>query len=112
MPAPKRLTPEMVGEKRRRTLPPVPDEPLKVDFDHIPMRQVIRIERLAGVRLTEWGGGESDGQKLAALVSVMYDVDYEVVIDETAETLAKYAEVVLPATDDDDAGEDDDQGNA
>lgn len=110
MPAPRRLTPEMVGEKRRRTLPPIPDEPMRVDFDHIPMRQVIRIERLAGVRLTEWGGGESDGQKLAALVAVMYDVDYESVLDEDAVTLAKYAEVVLPTADD--AGEDDDQGNA
>lgn len=109
MPAPRRLTPESMGEKRRRTLPPVPDEPLKVDFDLIPMRQVIRIERLAGVRLTEWGGGESDGQKLAALVSVMYDVDYDTVIEESAATLARYAEVVLPGADDE--GEDDDPGN-
>lgn len=108
MAAQKRLTPEMVGEKLRKPLPPVPAEPMRVDFDLIPMRQVIRIERLAGVRLTEWGGGESDGQKLAALVSVMYDVDYDVVIDESAATLAKYAEVALPGADD---GEDDDPGN-
>jgi hypothetical protein len=109
MPARPRLTPAMVGEASKRKMPPVPEQPMQVDFDLIPMAQVIRIERLAGVRLSEWGGGESDGQKIAALVAVMYDVPFDTVTQENGTTLAKYIEIVLPT---EDAEEDDDSPNA
>ncbi len=104
--AQRRLTPGSMGEKR--VLPPPPAEPMKVDFDTLPLRKLMRIERLAGVRVTQWYGGESDAQKLVALVSVMYDVDFDTVAEESGETLAKYAEVVEPTDDD---GEDDGSGN-
>lgn len=98
--------------RKPQPLPPPPAEPLKVDFDTIPMRQLIRIEQLAGVRVSQWFGGESDGQKLAALVSVMYGIDWDVVCEESGETLSKYVEVVVPV-EQDEAGEkqDDDPGN-
>lgn len=81
-----------------------------VDFDTIPMHQLIRIERLAEVRVSQWFGGESDGQKLAALVSVMYDVDWDIVCESNGETLARYVEVVMPKDEDEDEPKDDDPG--
>lgn len=104
--AQKRLTPESMGEKRSHPLPPPPDEPILVDFDALPFAKLMRIERLAGVRMSEWEGGVSDAQKLVAVVSVLYDADFDLVAEADARTLARYVDMSGPAD-----GEDDDPGN-
>lgn len=102
MPA-RRLTPEMVGVKVKRPLPPVPDEPMKVNFNDLPTKTIARIEQMAGVSMARWQLADSNANQLAAVTAVMYEVDMEVALEESPRSLARYIEVVQ---DDEDADDD------
>jgi hypothetical protein len=104
-----RTTPLPRPPRSKVKLPPVPAEPLKVDFNTMPMGTVMRIERMAGSRMSAWAeSGPSDAQLTIAVVAAVYDVDFDIVAEENAETLSKYVEIVTP---DDAEDEDDDPGN-
>jgi hypothetical protein len=106
MPA-RRLTPEMVGVKTKRPLPPAPDEPMKVNFNDLPTRTIARIEQMAGVSMARWQLADSNAQQLAAVAAVMYDADMDAALEESPRSLARYIQVV-----EDDEDTDDDSPNS
>jgi hypothetical protein len=92
-----------------KTLPPVPATPMEVDFQALPMGTIMRIERMAGARMSTWQEqGLSDAQLTIAIVAAVYDIDFDIVAQETADTLDKYVSIVTPPDDED---EDDGSGN-
>lgn len=110
MSAPRTIAQTRFARPGKRRLPAPPDEPMRVNFDDLPVRLTSQIERLAGVSIARWHMAPSNGDQMAAVVSVMYEVEFDVAAEETARTLAKYVEIV---EDDDPAsqGEDDGSGN-
>lgn len=87
-----------------RPLPPPPAEPMRFDADRLPFAKVMLLERLAGVRLSNWDARPSDGQFVTAVVAVLYDADFDLVAEAlTQESLPLYVDLS--------GGEDDDPGN-
>jgi hypothetical protein len=95
----------------KRKLPAPPDEPMKINFDDLPTWQISQIERLAGTSISRWHVAPSNGDQMAAVVSVMYEVDFETAAQETPRTLAKYVEIVEDEEVAEGQEEDDGSGN-
>lgn len=100
-------TQPLVPKREPKPLPPPPDEPRVVDPSDLPMVMRMRIERIVGMRQSDWEARlDSDARLTVAIVAALYDADFDLVAEETERTLSRY--VLLRGPSD---GEDDGQGN-
>lgn len=99
-------TQPLLPKGMRQPLPEPPDEPRVVVLGALPLTTVMRVERMAGSRLSAI---DSDAKLLAAIVAVTYGADLGLVSEESLDSLSRY--VTLAGPDDEGDGEDDGQGN-